>query len=356
MADDATLFRATIWLSRVTYQTSLDISSFDHETCMNTLDIKRNICDAVHLMNSKDVPLSKSEQERIKLTVSCRDTDKIAKHAQAGDKITIQDGSLWQVMHNGTLVEYGGYHGEWMAEIIRELKGHHEPQEELVFHTLIHRLQSSPTMIELGAFWAYYSLWFKHVHPSGKAHIFEPDPVHLALARRNFQQNNHDAQFELAAAGQDGDGVFYCESLNAMTPIAKKSVDTICAQHQIGYLDILHMDIQGSELEALYGAINTIEREGLRFIIVSTHHHVISGDPLTHHKCLSFLRQTGAHIICEHSVHESYSGDGLIVASYSDEDRDLFVPISRARASVCLFRELEFDLADMKESHPAVQC
>jgi hypothetical protein len=83
----------------------------------------------------------------------------------------------------------------------------------------------------------------------------------------------------------------------------------------------------------------------VRFVIASTHHHVISGDPLTHYRCLDLLRELGAHIVAEHTVAESYSGDGLIVASFDDRDRDLRVVTSRCRVDESLFgdplRELE---------------
>lgn len=291
-------------------------------------------------------PINLSSAERARLTISCKDCDPIAKHPLAGKEITDPDGSRWQVMHNGVLVEYGGYHGDWMASIIHDLRGHHEPQEELVFHLLLQRLRADPNMIELGAYWAYYSLWFKSRHPAGKCHVFEPDPAHLDLGKRNFHRNGMEGHFECAAGGLDGVVKFYSETAQEWRDVGSKSVDTICAEQQIEFLDVLHIDIQGFELNALQGAAQTIARNGVRFICVSTHHHSISGDPLTHQRCLHWLQHTGASIVCEHSVHESYSGDGMIVASYAAEDRGWTVDVSRARGANNLFRELEYDLAE----------
>ena len=67
---------------------------------------------------------------RVLATVSCQDSDDIPKVPGAG-QCRDHDGTRVQVMHNGVLVEQGGYHGAWMSEIIRALRGHHEPQEEL---------------------------------------------------------------------------------------------------------------------------------------------------------------------------------------------------------------------------------
>ena len=53
-----------------------------------------------------------------------------------------------------------------MTNIIEILKGHHEPQEEFAFFQVLEQLRRNPSpwgnprMIELGSFWAYYSMWF----------------------------------------------------------------------------------------------------------------------------------------------------------------------------------------------------
>jgi hypothetical protein len=69
---------------------------------------------------------------RMAMTLRCRDSDPIPKVPRAGEVIEHNSRRV-QVMHEGTLVETGGYHGDWMEQTIRGLKGHHEPQEELLF-------------------------------------------------------------------------------------------------------------------------------------------------------------------------------------------------------------------------------
>ena len=56
------------------------------------------------------------------------------------------------IMHNGVSVVAGGYYGEWMTGIIERLRGHHEPQEEVIFHEILKYLLPSATMLELGGF------------------------------------------------------------------------------------------------------------------------------------------------------------------------------------------------------------
>lgn len=295
-------------------------------------------------------PLAIDEWARAALTKSCTDCDLIPKHPFAGIVDVDADGKKWQRMHNGLLVEYGGYHGEWMASIIAALRGHHEPQEELAFWEVLKCLEGAPRMLELGAFWAYYSLWFKHVFPQGDCALYEPDAAHLAVGQRNFAKNGFSGHFEVAAAGLDGNIKFFDETRGQSTDVIAKSVTSICREREIDFLDLLHMDVQGAELGALIGAKPIIAEGKLRFVFVSTHHHLISGDPLTHQKCLLWLKDHGAHILCEHSVNESYSGDGLIVASFMAQDRGRTIPLSHCRQSEGLFRELEFDLSDARKS------
>jgi len=288
-----------------------------------------------------------SESERVQMTISCDDCQHIPKVPNAG-AILSREGRKWQVMFNGLEVEYGGYYGEWMAEIIRKLQGHHEPQEELVFHRVLERLGPGSAMIELGCFWAFYSLWFARSISLSRVVLSEPDPAHLELAKVNFAHNGltEFATFSQACAGFDRQYSIHLESKGGIQSVQGKSVATLMKESNLEYLDILHIDVQGAECDVLESIHDDSLADKIRFVFVSTHHHLISGDPLTHERCLHQLLSIGAHIICEHTVEESFSGDGLIVASFSDLDKDFLVPISRNRASSSLFRPLSYDLAD----------
>jgi hypothetical protein len=119
-------------------------------------------------------------------------------------------------------------------------------------------------------------------------------------------------------------------------------------------VDLLHLDVQGAECDVLASLEIHGLQERLRFVFASTHHHTITGDPLTHERCLDAMQSMGAHIICEHTVEESFSGDGLIVASFSDKDTDLSVSVSRNSTRNALFRPLVYDLAELTLSEPRI--
>ena len=90
----------------------------------------------------------------------CRDTDPIPKVRRAGHVVLLTDSRRVQIMHNGVQVVADGYYGAWMTKLIELCSGHHEPQEERIFHEVVSRLPPGGTMLEVGGFWAYYSIWF----------------------------------------------------------------------------------------------------------------------------------------------------------------------------------------------------
>lgn len=294
--------------------------------------------------------LSQLERRRIALTVAVHDTDVIPKVPQAGE-VAIRDGERVQIMHNGIIVSEGCYHGAWMTEVIRQLRGHHEPQEELAFHTVLERLASdteSPTMVELGSFWAYYSIWAKHRIPSTRLILVEPDPANLAVGRRNLELNGMQASIVHAAVGSAHGELasLTWESDGRPHPTPQVNLAGLMDDFGLDAIDLVLCDVQGAETEMLVGAAQALAERRLRFLVVSTHHHSISCDPLTHQRCVRILRDAGAHLIAEHSVSESCSGDGLIAASLSARDADLRAEVTIVRARDTLFGELEWDLAD----------
>jgi FkbM family methyltransferase len=65
------------------------------------------------------------------------------------------------------------------------------------------------------------------------------------------------------------------------------------------------------------------------------------------------IQSAGGWIVAEHSVAESASGDGLIVASFSEADRGFVVDISYQRSKDSLFGELEYEVESALTGVPA---
>lgn len=257
---------------------------------------------------------------RISITTSCRDTDYIEKVDGAGSVVEEGDKSYY-IMHNGLKVYTGGFHDHIMIPIIKKLKGHHEPQEEKAFHEVLKLIKPGGTMLELGSYWAYYSLWFNKEVKDAKNYMLEPLERNLNIGKSNFELNQATGNFSLGLiAGENAD---IKDSELAAAPLT--SIDVFMEEKSLDYLDILHSDIQGSEYEMLVGAEKALKSNQIEWIFISTH-----GDAV-HEQCLNLLKEHGYTINCVHTIAESFSGDGLIVASSKNAQQIGEIEVSRRK-------------------------
>ena len=279
------------------------------------------------------------ELNRIEMTVRCRDSLDIPKVEGAGD--IFEDGDIsYQLMHNGLKVVKDGYYGAWMSELINQLKGHHEPQEEKVFDEICKKTSTDGLMLEIGCFWAYYSLWYLKDNPNRSAVGLEPDTLHMQIGQKNALLNRMDKQINIlngVASETPKDSVKITTETGEDLVLKGYTIKDLMNYANKDVVEIVHCDAQGAETFIVDQIIELGKNQMLRFCIISTHSYEITGDPLTHQKCLAKINEAGAHIIAEHDVHESYSGDGLIAASFSSQDKDFKVEISCNRYSESLF-------------------
>ena len=237
------------------------------------------------------MPLSQAWQQRIDDVKSSTDNVFLPRHEAAGK---IQNGI--QTMHNGLKIHLGSYYGAPIARMLLENKGVHEPQEERVFAAVLAALPTQSVIVELGAYWGFYSLWLHQKMASARCFLVEPNPAHLIFGQRNFKLNGAKGQFFSYGIGQKTD-----ISNNTI------SVDDFIAQQNIDFVHILHADIQGAEYDLLLGAEWAFTAQKIGYIFISTHSNAL------HYQCLDFLIQQKFIIIANANLDETYSFDGLIV-------------------------------------------
>ena len=103
-------------------------------------------------------------------------------------------------------------------------------------------------------------------------------------------------------------------------------------------IEVLHIDAQGSETGFIASMAAAALSGQVRFVVASTHHSTISGSPTNHEDCLLSIKEMGGVILTEHDIQSSFSGDGLIVASFLKADAGIEFPeISRNAAANSLF-------------------
>lgn len=217
-----------------------------------------------------------------------------------------------QVMHNGLKVYIGSYYGPEFTKMFILSKGIHEPQEERIFMEVLKGLPPGALMIELGSFWSFYSMWFNKEIPGAVNIMVEPDSFNIGQGKRNFRLNKMKGEFIRSYVGRA-----YNEKENIL------SIDKLVQEKNIGFIHILHSDIQGYEYEMLMGAENTINENKIGYLFISTHSNEI------HQNCLAFLEQKKYIIISSINLDETFSEDGLIVARHQQFKGIDLIPVSK---------------------------
>ena len=239
--------------------------------------------------------------ERIRKVKLSSDNIKIESVPNAG---TLKEGKL--VMHNGLVIDPLSYYGAPVMRMLMENRAIHEPQEEYVFQEVLKQMPDGATMLELGCYWAFYSMWFGSKIKNAKNFLIDNHDG-ISRAKANFSMNKLEGTFMTGYIGKD----------NPSSPIPVTNVDRICQEKGIQFLDILHSDIQGFELEMLETASEMISKRAIGYIFISTHSQEL------HYGCIDFLKAKGYLILCHADIEDSFSEDGLIVArdpSYQGPD------------------------------------
>lgn len=234
-------------------------------------------------------------QRRIALVVQCPDGQAIPRVADAGSIVGGQ-----QIMHNGIQVLAGGYYGPPIREMLRRSRGIHEPQEERVFAEILGHIPSGGSILELGAYWGYYSIWFARAVPHSRCILVEPHPLNRAIGRYNAMKNHVPATFVAAYVG----------AANGTAPdgVAARNVDTLLSDHRLDHLSVLHADVQGAEGDMLRGARHALENKRIDYLFISTHSNAL------HEDCRSQLEAVGYRVVSSINLDETYSEDGVLVA------------------------------------------
>jgi hypothetical protein len=204
----------------------------------------------------------------------------------------VVDGSI--VMHNGLLIRPHGYYGEPMRLLLERNRGVHEPQEERVFAEVLKAMPRRALILELGAYWGFYSMWFAREVEEPTCILVEPNPRNLRVGQDHFALNGLE-------------GTFVEGGIGAAAGAPAVSVDELVGEHGIERINVLHADIQGAEIAMLEGARQTLAERKVDYIFLSLHGEAEFAD------CRSVLLSHGFTLIAEAGMQDTYSYDGLLV-------------------------------------------
>lgn len=261
-----------------------------------------------------DYSLDDSWEKRIEIVKSSNDNSRINVVKDAGK--VFHD---YQLMHNGLKISLGSYYNYGNTRLLVENNGVHEPQEEFVFQEVLKGMRKGATMMELGSYWAFYSLWFNKEVENAQCFMVEPDPHKMNFGKLNFKLNNFKGVFDYG---------FISDEPILKNRIPTLSVDFLVKKHKIEFLDVLHSDIQGYELKMLQGAKETLASDKVGYVFISTHSQQLHSD------CIKELKKYDLDILCEADLEETYSWDGLIVGKFRNYEGISSIDISKRRQTV----------------------
>jgi hypothetical protein len=231
---------------------------------------------------------------RINDVLNCPDIKFIKPQPNSGK---VSNGMI--TLHNGIRVGKTSYYGYPMLNMLLKSKGIHEPQEERVFQEVLKTMPDHAVMVELGSYWSFYSMWFQKEVKSPVCYMVEPSDSCIESGKTNMKINSMTGTFIQS---------FVCNR-SYLNEQGERfiSMDDLVKEYQIEFIDILHSDIQGYELEMLEGGATLFKEERIGYIFISTHSNEL------HEKCVQFLRSYNFKIIANADLNDTYSFDGLIV-------------------------------------------
>lgn len=145
----------------------------------------------------------------------------------------------------------------------------------------------SSVILDVGAHCGYYSLFARSVNPAAYVHAFEPNPVMCADFVRNLALNEqqHGVMVQqTAVADRDGFGDMFVRdvepaaaSMNELsvfdqrlsTPVTR--LDSYLNEHGIDHVDLVKLDIEGAEVEAIAGMSDGLAAHRYGALLIETH-------------------------------------------------------------------------------------
>jgi FkbM family methyltransferase len=148
-------------------------------------------------------------------------------------------------------------------------------------------------VFDIGANRGDVAEYYQAIFPQATVFAFEPFPESFNILKERFSNNNRVKCFQYAVAADATPKTFYVNKnvdtnsllkpkatgLSSDVQVSNQSIievpcvtlDEFCAEKNINSIDILKMDIQGGEFDALKGAAGLLERQSIGLIYSETY-------------------------------------------------------------------------------------
>ena len=176
--------------------------------------------------------------------------------------------------------------------------------EDFNYYEHFYKTKNSDIVLDAGANVGHLSIFFsKKVGTTGQVHCFEPDKYNIEAFKKNIELNkgiesnifihdlllwNENKMIDFEEAGSVGSSAVWFSGKNNVIKKQAITIDSWVTNNDIKQLDFIKMDIEGAEIEALDGCVETIERLKPNFAIAS--YHIVNDKP-TYIKVESFFKK-----------------------------------------------------------------
>lgn len=132
-------------------------------------------------------------------------------------------------------------------------------------YNLKSRLPTAPIIVDAGANIGVAALWFLAHHPGGSLHAFEPEPENFRLLEANLGGIPGVVLNQAAVGAHDTTVALHLATHGAVHSVSDASVgartisvpclalEGYLARHQLTRVDLLKLDVEGSEADAVEG-------------------------------------------------------------------------------------------------------
>lgn len=177
--------------------------------------------------------------------------------------------------YNFTVLTHQGYYEKEMQNIINKI------------------VRPKDIIFDVGANKGWYSVYFGLLAHQGKVYSFEPVSTAMDELLKNIQINNLDNVFCIRGALYDykGYGKVYTPYKHSPLSSLKRiydiecdeekcklfTLDDFCKENNIDNIDIIKIDVEGAEVNALMGGIKMLSSSNAPILVVESYEKVLRG-------------------------------------------------------------------------------
>lgn len=183
------------------------------------------------------------------------------------------------------------------------------------------KLPAGAVILDIGANIGAFSLLASHLFPEARIFSFEPEKNNFGVLSKNVELNDSGkiTIYNEAVSDKDGVAVLNVDPADSAShslegasasgqAIATVSLKAILSRESLTVIDLLKMDIEGSEYEVLFQSGEALVR--VNNLVLEVHDH----SRFSPAELLEFLKQSGFEIACAPSRGNVYRAHRLSLA------------------------------------------